>query len=73
MKYDVGSMVGYVITRSGETISDKARVLEMAADYDASYYIDHQVLPSVLKILKELGYGEDDLKLPGTQSSLGEF
>ncbi|MCX6777869.1 MAG: DNA-directed DNA polymerase [Candidatus Micrarchaeota archaeon] len=73
MKYDVGSMVGYVITRSGKTISDKARVLEMATDYDAGYYIDHQVLPSVLKILKELGYDEDDLKLPGTQSSLGEF
>jgi DNA polymerase I len=73
IKFDRGSLIGYVITKSGSTISDKAVVLELAQDYDPNYYIDHQVLPSVLKILKELGFSEDDLKFKGTQKGLGGF
>ena len=45
----------------------------MAKDYDPNYYIDNQVLPSVLKILKELGYSEDDLKFKGEQKGLAHF
>ena len=67
----VGSLVGYVITKKGKTVSEKAEIAELAKDYDASYYIDHQVLPAVLKIMKELGYSEDDLKGEGKQSTLG--
>ena len=73
MQLEKGSMVGYVITKSGKTISEKAYVAEMAKDYDPNYYIDNQVLPSVLKILKELGYSEDDLKFKGEQKGLGQF
>ena len=101
----IGSIVEYVVTRSGsvseelrrkidakrreirlkknvkakddsratEPISFKAESLEAAKDYDADYYINNQVMPAVLKILKELGYEEDDLKFKGTQSSLGDF
>ena len=68
-----GMMIGYVITKKGATISDKAQLVEFAKDYDANYYIDNQVLPSVLKILKELGYSEDDLKFKGEQKGLGSF
>ena len=39
----------------------------------ANYYIDNQILPSVLKILKELGYSEDDLKFKGEQKGLSSF
>lgn len=60
-------------TKSAEPISFKAESIEFAKDYDADYYINNQVLPAVLKILKELGYGEDDLKFKGSQSSLGDF
>jgi DNA polymerase I len=71
--FEKGSVVGYVITRSGGSISEKAEIAEYAKDYDPAYYIDHQVLPSVMKILKELGYTEDDLKFRGTQKNLGSF
>ena len=28
----------------------------MAKDYDPEYYINHQVIPATMKILKELGF-----------------
>jgi DNA polymerase I len=62
-----------VITKTAKSISDKAELLEFAKDYDADYYINNQVLPSVMKILKELGYEEHDLKFGGKQQSLGSF
>ncbi|MBS3069844.1 hypothetical protein J4441_05760 [Candidatus Micrarchaeota archaeon] len=68
-----GSIISYIITKNGSTISEKAEILEHAKNYDASYYINHQVLPSVLKILKELGFSEDDLKFKGMQHGLGHF
>jgi DNA polymerase I len=73
MQIEKGMMIGYVITRQGATISDKAQLVELAKDYDPNYYIDNQVLPSVLKILKELGYSEDDLKFKGEQKGLSSF
>lgn len=68
-----GSVIAYVITKSGKSISDKAELAEHAKDYDADYYINNQVLPAVMKILKELGYSEDDLKNRGKQNKLGAF
>ncbi len=73
MPLEKGSVIGYVITKTGKSISDKAQVVELAKDYDPNYYIDNQVLPSVLKILKELGYSEDDLKFKGEQKGLSSF
>jgi DNA polymerase I len=73
MPLEKGSVIGYVITKTGKSISDKAQVVELAKDYDPNYYIDNQVLPSVLKILKELGYTEDDLKFKGEQKGLSSF
>ncbi|MCX6776846.1 MAG: DNA-directed DNA polymerase [Candidatus Micrarchaeota archaeon] len=68
-----GSLVGFVITRTGNSISDKAMPADMAKDYDAGYYIDHQVIPAVLKILKELGVKKEDLLFGGKQLSLGDW
>jgi len=73
MQIEKGMMIGYVITKKGASISDKAQLVELAKDYDPNYYIDNQVLPSVLKILKELGYSEDDLKFKGEQKGLSSF
>ena len=70
---EVGSLIGYVVTRHGRSISEKAELAELAKDYDPAYYIDHQVLPAVMKIMKELGYEEEDLKLKGKQARLGEW
>lgn len=68
-----GSVISYVITKKGASISEKAVPLEMAKDYDADYYINNQVLPAVMKILKELGYDEYGLKIGGKQKGLDSF
>jgi DNA polymerase I len=65
-----GSVIGYVITKHGNTISEKAEVEETAKDYDPDYYIDHQIIPATLKILKELGINEEELKGGGAQKRL---
>ncbi|MFA5076857.1 MAG: DNA-directed DNA polymerase [Candidatus Micrarchaeia archaeon] len=68
-----GSMVAYVITKRGGSISEKAEIAEHAKDYDPDYYINNQVLPAVMKILKELGYDEDEMKNKGKQRSISSF
>ncbi|MCX8162978.1 MAG: DNA-directed DNA polymerase [Candidatus Micrarchaeota archaeon] len=54
-------------------ISLKAETVEYAKNYDSEYYINHQVIPAVLRILKELGINADDLKLGGNQKGLFQF
>ncbi|MBI5223445.1 hypothetical protein HY990_03410 [Candidatus Micrarchaeota archaeon] len=68
-----GTIISYVIGKSGKTISDKAVPLEMAKDYDVDYYLDNQLMPAVMKIMKELGYDEYSLKVGGKQQSLDSF
>ncbi len=68
-----GSMISYVITKKGASISEKAMPTDMAKDYDADYYINNQVLPAVMKILKELGYDEYGMKVGGRQAELNSF
>jgi DNA polymerase I len=68
-----GSMISYVVGKAGKSISEKAVPLELATDYDPEYYINNQVLPSVMKIMKELGYDEYSMKFGGKQKSLDSF
>jgi len=70
MKIKIGSIIGYIITKQGKSISERSELIEYAKDYDPDYYINNQVLPAVLRILGELGYSEDDIKYLGKQSSL---
>jgi DNA polymerase I len=65
-----GATIGYVITKHGNTISEKAEIEESAKDYDPDYYINHQVIPATLKILKELGINEEELRDGGAQKRL---
>lgn len=71
----VGSVVEYVITKRGKSISDRAELEEYVqeGDYDADYYINNQVLPAVMKILAELDYTKEDLASGGRQQTLGAF
>ncbi|MCX6799303.1 MAG: hypothetical protein NTW59_04390, partial [Candidatus Diapherotrites archaeon] len=71
----VGSVVGYVVTRTGKSISDRAQLEEYVneGNYDPEYYIENQVIPAVIKIMRELGYSREDLVQGGKQSSLGSF
>ena len=73
VKVEERGLVGYVITKKGKTISEKAELMELAKDYDPDYYIERQVLPSVMKILGELGCDEEELKSMGKQSKLGAW
>ncbi len=73
-----GATVAYVITTDGgggasEAITEKARIVELAKNYDPEYYINNQVLPAVLKILGSLGYDKDSIKIKGTQKGLGDW
>ena len=65
-----GATIGYIITRKGASISEKAVLEDFAKDYDPEYYIKHQVLPATLKILKELGFTEEELAQGGSQKRL---
>ncbi len=65
-----GATIGYVVTRKGSTVSEKAELEEFAQDYDPDYYINHQIIPSTLKILKELGVNEEELINMGSQKKL---
>lgn len=67
------STITYVITGTGGSISDKAEILEYAEDYDADYYIENQVIPAAIRVLKVFGYTADQLKGKGRQSGLGRF
>ncbi len=64
------AVIGYVITKHGNSISEKAELQEFAVDYDPDYYINHQVLPATMKILKELDFQEDELRGAGKQNKL---
>lgn len=65
-----GGIISYVITKHGSSISDRAELEEFAKDYDADYYINNQVLPATMRILKELNFSEEELKGLGTQKKL---
>ncbi len=72
----VGTIIGFVVTKgNSKKISDKAELEEYVkeGDYDADYYINHQILPAVLKITREFGYDKDDLMQGGKQSTLFGF
>jgi DNA polymerase I len=72
---EVGSVIGFIITKNGKSISDKAELEEFVKEgnYDADYYIHHQLIPAVIKILQELGYSEQDLIQGGKQTGLKAF
>jgi len=65
--------VSYVVTRGNSSISNRAELTEYADSYDADYYIENQVVPVAIRVLKVLGYTEDQLLGKGKQSGLDQF
>jgi DNA polymerase I/DNA polymerase-2 len=63
-----GSIIAFVITKGSGSISDRAMPVEFVTgkDYDADYYIEHQILPAALRVLKALGYTEENILKPKT-------
>ncbi|MFB6292258.1 MAG: DNA-directed DNA polymerase [Candidatus Nanohaloarchaea archaeon] len=68
-----GTTIDYVITRGSGNISSRAELAKYAEDYDPDYYVDNQIVPAAIRVLKVFGYTEDQLKGKGKQSGLGRF
>lgn len=66
-----GDKIGYVITKKGTKLYDKARpYFEVTSDQvDTEYYVSGQVAPAAARILGIFGISEDELLL-GKQRSL---
>jgi len=58
-----GSVIAFVITKGKGSISDRAEPLEdiKQNQYDPDYYINNQVLPAAMRVLKALGYEEKEI------------
>lgn len=71
----VGQMLGFIVTKTGKSISDRAELEEYVkeGDYDAEYYIKNQIIPAVEKIFLELGIDSTDLQRGGKQTGLSSF
>ena len=69
-----GSMIKFIVAEGAGKIRDKAKLPEETKEggYDADYYINHQIIPSVERIFDVLGYKKDDL-VTADQSKLKEF
>lgn len=58
-----GSVIGFVIEKGKGAISERAQPIEFAnlKNVDTDYYINNQILPASLRILKVLGVMEEDI------------
>ena len=70
-----GSMIKFIITTGSGIIRDRAKLVDEVkkGEYDADYYIEHQIIPSVERIFNVLGYKKEDLIASKEQSKLGKF
>jgi len=59
-----GMMIAYIEAKGPGSISERAIPVEdfKGRDYDPDYYVGHQILPAVMRIMEVLGYSEADLK-----------
>lgn len=59
-----GMMIAYIEARGAGSISERAFPVELfeGKSYDPDYYVNHQVLPAVMRIMEVLGYREEDLR-----------
>ncbi len=59
-----GMMIAYIEVKGPGSISDRAIPVEdfKGKEYDPDYYVGHQVLPAVMRIMEVLSYREGDLR-----------
>lgn len=79
IKVSVNDKIGYVIIKGGGKISSRAEPYIFVKDtkiIDPEYYIDHQIIPASMRILKYFGVTETQLKKTAKtagQKSLFDF
>ena len=77
-EFTSGDTIRYIISkgRPGQSISEKAVMFDIAKNnnihYDPDYYIEKQVIPSVLPTLSMFGFTKDDL-IGKKNNSLSDF
>jgi len=61
---EVGDKIGYVIVKGSGKISERARpyILVSPSEIDIDYYVEHQIIPAILRILGYFGVSEKQLK-----------
>ena len=74
-KIGPGSIIKYVVTQGSDSIGSRSRLPDeiKETDYDADYYINNQVIPSVERIFNVLGYTKEDLLEKKEQTKLAGF
>ena len=70
---EVGSVIRYVVGEGTGRVRDRAEIPEEAKTYDADYYINNQIVPSVDRIFSVLGYKKEELVDGKKQKTLGDF
>jgi len=70
-----GTMIKYVVTRGNDIIRNRVKLPDeiKGTDYDADYYINNQVVPSVERIFNVIGYTKEDLLITKEQTKLEGF
>ncbi|MFH1425054.1 MAG: DNA-directed DNA polymerase [archaeon] len=69
-----GSTIGYIIVKGGGMISERARPVDEVKEeqVDTTYYIEHEIVPAVSRVMGALGYEEGEL-MGKKQFKLGDF
>jgi len=70
-----GSVIGFVIVKGSGSISDRAEPVEDVTpnQYDPDYYINNQILPASMRVLKALGYTEQQVLSGKVQASIVDW
>ncbi len=70
-----GMLIEYVIVKGSGIVRERAKMVEEVkeGEYDAEYYIHHQLIPAVSSIFAVLGYSEENIFSESSQTGLGKF
>ncbi|OGI14611.1 hypothetical protein A3K63_03675, partial [Candidatus Micrarchaeota archaeon RBG_16_49_10] len=70
-----GMVIGFVVTKGTGSISDRAEPVENVRpnQYDPEYYVKHQIVPASMRVLKALGYSEQQVLGGRVQKGLEGF
>ncbi len=70
-----GTVIGFIIVKGSGSISDRAEPVEDVKlnQYDPDYYVNHQILPASIRVLKALGITEQEVVTGKVQKKLKGF
>lgn len=70
-----GTVIQYIIAKGSGLVRDRAKVPSEVKEreYDADYYLYHQLLPAVSSILAVLGISEEQILGKSEQTGLGNY